>query len=88
VAATSRKNKNEDPLPFLRKSSSGFGSGTAIQPARKREATSGGPMDKIFHQERRDEVDLTIGFFCYLNFISFNVAQSLSFIEMCRALVK
>jgi hypothetical protein len=50
--ATSRKHKNEDPLPFLRKPSSRFGSGTAIQPTRKRPAPSGGPMDKIFQQEK------------------------------------
>jgi hypothetical protein len=52
VATKSKKNKNEDPLPFLRKPSSRFGSGTAIQPARKRPTPSGGPMDKIFEQER------------------------------------
>jgi hypothetical protein len=62
VATTSKKNKNEDPLPFLRNSSSKFqfGSGSATQQARKRAV---GPMDKIFQQEKRDEVDLTIGFF-------------------------
>jgi hypothetical protein len=49
VATTSRKTKNEDPLPFLRK------------PSSKHQAM--GPMDKIFQQERRDELDLTIGFF-------------------------
>jgi hypothetical protein len=38
VATASRKHKNEDPLPFLRKLSSRFGSGTAIQPTRKRPA--------------------------------------------------
>jgi hypothetical protein len=72
VATTSRKTKNEDPLPFLMKPSSKhpFGGGSAT--TRKRPAM--GPMDKIFQQERRDELDLTIGFFFYLNFISFNVA--------------
>jgi len=61
VATTSEKTKNEDPLPFLRKPSSKypFGGGTAT--TRKRPAM--GPMDKIFQQERRDELDLTIGFF-------------------------
>jgi hypothetical protein len=44
-----------------------------------------GPMDKMFQQEKRDEIDLTIGFFLYLNFVSFNVARSPLFIEMCRA---
>jgi hypothetical protein len=34
------------------------------------------------------EVDLTIGFFFYGNFILFNVARSLLFIEMSRALVE
>ena len=61
VAVASRKTKNEDPLPFLRKPSSKhpFGGGSAA--TRKRPAM--GPMDKIFQQERRDELDLTIGFF-------------------------
>ena len=66
MATTSRRTKNEDPLPFLRKSSSNFQfgsgsrSGSATQQARRRAA---GPMDKIFQQEKQDEVDLTIGFF-------------------------
>jgi len=47
-----------------------------------------GRMDKIFHQEKRDEMDLTIGFFFYLNFISFNVAQSPLIIEMCQSLAQ
>jgi hypothetical protein len=47
-----------------------------------------GLMDKIFQQERRDELDLTIGFFFYLNFISFNVAWSPLFNEMCRGLTQ
>ena len=75
VATTSKK-KNEDPLPFLRKPST-------IRPpfppsrddphlAKKRPS---GPMDKIFQQEAQEEVDLTIAFFFYLNFISFNVAR-------------
>ena len=70
--ATSRRPKNEDPLPFLRKPSSKhpFGGGSAT--TRKRHAM--GPMDKIFQQERRDELYLTIEFFSYLNFISFNIA--------------
>ena len=65
VAATSRKTKNEDPLPFLRKPSSKypFGGGTAT---RKRPAM--GPMDKIFQEEKRDALNLTIVFF----FLSFN----------------
>jgi hypothetical protein len=61
VATTSRRPKNEDPLPFLRKPSSNypFGGGSAV--TKKRPAM--GPMDKIFQQEKRDELDLTIGFF-------------------------
>jgi hypothetical protein len=61
VATTSRKTKNEDPLPFLRKPSSKhpFGGGSAT--TRKRSAM--GPMDKAFQQERRNELDLTIVFF-------------------------
>jgi hypothetical protein len=55
------------------------------QQARKRGAA--GPMDKIFQREKREEVDLTIGFFFYLNFISFNVARSPLFLEMCRDLI-
>jgi hypothetical protein len=44
-----RKPKNENPLPFLRNSSSKFpfGSGCATQQARKRAV---GPMDKIFQK--------------------------------------
>jgi hypothetical protein len=34
------------------------------------------------------KLDLTIAFFFYLNFISFNVARSPIFIEMCRALTE
>ena len=44
-------------------------------------------MGRIFQQEAREEVDLTIVFFFYLNFISFNVAQSPLFIEMCQSLL-
>jgi hypothetical protein len=44
-------------------------------------------MDKIFQREKREEVDLNIGFFFYLNFISLNVARSPLFLEMCRALI-
>ena len=45
-------------------------------------------MDKIFQQEVREAVDLTIAFFFYLNFISFNVARSPLFIEMCQSLIE
>jgi hypothetical protein len=86
VAATSRKTENEDPLPFLRNPSSKHPIGGGSATTRKRHAM--GPMDKIFQQERRDELDPTIGFFFYLNFISFNVARSPLFIEMCRCLTQ
>ena len=86
VAATSKKN-DEDPFPFLRKPSTiqpPFPpSESDTHPAKKRPS---GPMDKIFQQEAREEVDLTIAFFFYLNFISFNVARSPLFFEMCRSL--
>jgi len=85
VAAASKK-KDEDPLPFLRKPSTirpPFPPSRGdTHPARKRPSSSG-PMDKIFQQEAREEVDLTIAFFFYLNFISFNVARSPLFFEMC-----
>lgn len=89
VAASRKISKNEDPLPFLRNAnSSRFGRGAEIQPTKKRATqTCGGPMDKIFQREKRDEVDLIVTFFFYLNFISFNVARSPLFFEMCRALV-
>ena len=45
-------------------------------------------MDKIFQQDAREEVDLTIALFFYLNFISFNFAWSPLFIEMCRSLIE
>ena len=61
VAAASRKTKNENPLPFLRNPSSKHPIGDESATTRKRHAM--GPMDKIFQQERRDELDLTIGFF-------------------------
>jgi hypothetical protein len=88
VTAMSNKQKNEDPLPFLRTPSSRFGSGFDMPTPKKRAASTRGPMDKSFQQEKRDEVDLTITFFFYLNFISFNVARSPMFVEMCRALVE
>jgi hypothetical protein len=51
VAAKSNKQKNEDPLPFLRTPSSRFGSGFDMPTPKKRAASSLGPMDKIFQQE-------------------------------------
>ena len=75
VATTSEKSqKHDDPLPFLRNPSSKFGSAAEIQPQRRRAAPTYGPMDKIYQQEKRDEVDLLVALFFYLNFISFNVA--------------
>jgi len=63
VAAMGNKQKNEDPLPFLRTPSSRFGSGFHMLTPKKRAASTHGPMDKTFQQEKRDEVDLTIAFF-------------------------
>ena len=94
VEAASKKQKNDDPIPFLRKPStampskaSKYGSGVATEATKKRGYLTG-PMDKIFKQEAREEMDLTIAFYFYLNFISFNVARSPLFIEMCRGLVE
>jgi hypothetical protein len=86
VAVASRKSKSDNPLPLLRKSSSGFQveSGSAIRPTRKRVDASGDLMDKIFQQEKQYEINLIIGFFFYINFISFNVARSPLFIEISR----
>ena len=59
VEATSKKQKNEDSLPFLRKLSSTkpppsrYGSEVDIQPTRKR-PTPSGPMVRIFQQEAQD----------------------------------
>ena len=92
--AAASKEKEDDPLPFLRKSSSTktpfppsiHGRGDTYQ-TRKRQST-GGPMDRIFQQEAREEVDLTIAFFFYLNFISFNVAQSPLYFETVRTILE
>jgi hypothetical protein len=65
VSAMSNKQKDEDPLPFLRTPSNRFGSGFDMPTPKKRAASTPGPMDKIFQQEKRDEVDLTIAFFFY-----------------------
>ena len=71
----------------MRKSSSKFPfESSGGEQAAKRKAISLGPMDKIFQKEKQEELDLTIAFFFYQNFISFNVARSPLFIEMCRAL--
>ena len=45
-------------------------------------------MDRIFQQEAREEVDLTIAFFFYLNFISFNFARSPLYFEMVRTILE
>lgn len=45
-------------------------------------------MDMIFQKKKREELYVTIAFFFYQNFISFNVACSHLFIEMCRALTR
>ena len=80
VASTSKKN-DEDPLPFLRKPSSirlHFHLAEVIHIQQERG----------FQQEGRQEVDLTIALFFYLNFISFNVARSPLFIEMRPSLIE
>jgi hypothetical protein len=78
VATTCKKNKNEDRFPLLRNSSGKFqfGSGSGSATTRKR-AT--GPMDKIFQQEKREEVDLTIGFF-FLSQLHFIQCCTVSFV--------
>ena len=95
VAATSKTQQNEDPLSCLRKPSSTrppprwYGSEVDAYPTWKtKRPTTSVPMDMIFQQEEREEVDLTIAFFFYLNFISFNVAWSPLFIEMCQSLIE
>lgn len=83
VVAKSRKTKNEDPHPFFRKGTTKFPFKSSIGgQAVKRGEISLGLMDKIFQKEKREELDLTIAFFFYQNFISFNVACSPLFIEM------
>jgi len=55
VAGKSRKTKNEDPLPFLRKGTTKFPfeSSTSVGgQAAKGRAIALGPMDKIFQKER------------------------------------
>jgi hypothetical protein len=51
VATRISTHKDENPLPFLSKSSSKSGSGTAFQQTRKRQAPRGDLMDKSY--ERR-----------------------------------
>ena len=88
VAATSKKfQKPDGPLPFLRNASTKLGSGAEIQPQKRRAAPTYCPMEKIYHEEKREEIDLTVAFFFYLNFIFFNVACSPFFIDMYRNLV-
>ena len=95
VAATRKTQHNEDSLSFLRKLSSyrpppsQYESEVDTYLTRKtKRPTTSGPMDKIFQQEAQEEMNLTIAFFFYLNFISFNVARSPLFIEMCRSLIE
>ena len=55
AAKLKKKNKNDDPLPFLRKSSNKFHSKTFSRgESAKRKATSVGPMDKIFQKEKKE----------------------------------
>ena len=53
VAANKKISKHDDPLPFLRNTSSRFGSGSEIQPTKKRAAQTYGPMDKIARDTTR-----------------------------------
>jgi hypothetical protein len=86
VAVTCRTYKDDDPLPFLKKSSSRSGSGADFDSrptiaARKRHAPSG-PMDEMFQQRLWDEIVLAIGFFFYLN--SFHLKlHSLLYLLIC-----
>jgi hypothetical protein len=50
VAASSKRPKNEDPLPFLRKTSSNYPFGGGSATTKKRPVMD--PMDKIFQQEK------------------------------------
>lgn len=64
LVAKSRKTKNDDPLPFLRKGTTKFPFESPVGgQAAKRKAISLGPMDKIFQKEKWEELDLTIAFF-------------------------
>jgi len=87
VAATSKKNKNDDPLPFLRKSNNKFPfESSGGRRATKRKAMALGPVDKIFQKVKREELDLTIAFLflselhilycCTLTFIYLDVSSS------------
>ena len=87
VQETSRKQKNENPLQLLRNPSSRFGCRTIIQPQRKRLASSGSRMEKIFQQKKQEEIDIINGFFFY-QLHSFNVAWSRLYIKIFHALVK
>ena len=53
VATTSKKvQKHDDPIPFLRNPSRKFGSGAEIQPPKRRESPTYGPMGKIYQEEK------------------------------------
>ena len=64
VAAKTKQNKNDDPLPFLRKSNNKFPfESSSGGQAAKRKVIALVPMDKIFQKEKWEELDLTIFFF-------------------------
>lgn len=89
MAAASRAHKDDEPLPFLKKPSSGGGSKVEFdsRPATatsKRHTPSGNPMDKIFQQELQKE---TMGSFSMSNSFLL-ILQSPLFIGMCRPLVE
>jgi hypothetical protein len=85
VVTTSMTYKDENPLPFLRKLSNKSGSAAAIWLARKKLAAV--QWTRSFNKSGERRLILPLGFF-YLNFFSFNIAQSPLFFEMCRALVE
>jgi hypothetical protein len=62
VATRSRKNKNEDPLPFSRKPSSRFGSGIAIQLARRGQLQVVVQWTRYFNKRGEMMLILPLGF--------------------------
>jgi hypothetical protein len=64
MAVVSRKTNNEDPLPFLRKSSSNypFGSGSAAQATKEANGSSGQDISSL-HKRSKMRLILPLGFF-------------------------
>lgn len=61
-----KKNKNDNPLPFLRKNKKKFlFESSSAGKTTKRKAIALGPMDEIFQKEKREEFDLTIFIFIF-----------------------